>query len=355
MKKRIFSVAFVFVFLVALAVCVSGAEHVTLYINDVPWEEDAILPFLESEGKRLVPALAFENLGNIRVTSSETLGSLLLSDGKRYLSFNLNLGTCIDEENNIKEYPVFRYGGEFYLEPQLVCEKFELSFETDYAKNGYLAARISDMNRTMEFSELLSSYGDSTEKGLPYLYNPTGKTVAGAFVHPILILPAPEDIADVILKLGENKVTFAVSPSLVMQYASVIPSIYVNGHTLVYYMDSSETSAKDFKAQMDSANEYLFSLVGTTSRIYVCSADYDSIMQIDGYFAKSCTLHLLLGDLKNDKIITTALYTSPNSGKFNFSLASDKTTRNNYSYFFSRLDLFITLRSMPLRESSSIK
>lgn len=357
MKKRIFLTAFVFVFLFLflLALCTSGAEHVSLYINDVPWEEDAILPFLESEGKMLVPALAFEKLNNIRVSSSETLGSLLLSDGKRYLSFNLNFGTCIDEENNIKECRVFRYGGEFYLEPQTVCEKFELSFETDYAKNGYLAARLSDMNGTAEFSEILATYGDSTEKRLPYLYNPAGKTVAGSFVHPILIAPAPEDIADAILKLGENKVTFAISPSLAEQYASVILPIYVNGHTLAYYMDSTDTSASEFKAQMDSANKYLFSLVGLTSRIYVSSADYDSIAKIDGYFAKSCKHHLSVGDLRSDQAITTALYTLPNGGRFNFSLASERNARNNYSYFFSKLDLFTTLRSMPLRESSSTK
>ena len=95
--------------------------------------------------------------------------------------------------------------------------------------------------------------------------------------------------------------------------------------------------------------------MGRTSRIYECSEAYDKIPKINGYFAKSCRLHLVVDDLVTDVMVLAALYYSPNGGSYNFSLASDRATRNHYKYFFTRLASFNTLRSVPLKESSSIR
>ena len=352
--KRIIPLLTAAMLLLCIALPTAAAERATLYINDTEWEEDSILPFIESDGKMLVPALAFAKLGNLRVSQSDTLGSLLIENGEKFISYNLSFGSYLDESGRVEQCEIFRYGGQIYLEPNTICKKFDLVFETQFAPDGYLAARLTDGSDTVDFSTLLSSYTEDGNVKIPYLYNPTGKTVAGTFVHPIMLFPSANNVKAAISLLGKNGVSFAVSPSEITQYAEVIAEIYAKGHTLVYYMENGADTAI-FKEQMDSANKYLFSLVGRTSRIYVCYDTYDKIPKINGYFAKSCRLHLVVDDLVTDVMVLAALYYSPNSGSYNFSLASDRTTRKHYSYFFRRLAVFNTLRSMPITESSSLK
>ena len=354
MKKLKFAITALLLLLLCIAA--SAAEHPTLYLNDAEWENDSILPFIEAGDKMLVPAAAVADFDGIELSQSDVLGSLLIESGDKYLSFNLNFGTCLDEKGTVFECDIYRYGGQIYLEPAALCEKFDLKFETAFAPDGYLTARLTNGGETLDFDTLLSSHADTDKINIPYLYNPTGKTAAGSFVHPILLIPSSANIDGAIKLLGNNGVSFAVSPTEIRQYAAVIPKIYAHGHTLVYYIDlSTDTDTALFKAQMDEANKYLFSLVGKVSRIYVSTENYEKIPEIGGYFAKSCRLHLVVDDLANDRMINTALYTNPTGGRYNFSLASDRATRGYYSYFFQRLAAFKTLRSMPLRESSSIK
>ncbi|MBQ8836292.1 MAG: hypothetical protein IJ002_02130 [Clostridia bacterium] len=352
--KKIISAALAALLLLFCAVPVFAAEHATLYIGDAKWESDSILPFIESGGKMLVPAIAFAEFDGLAVSQSDTLGSLLIEGEDKYLSYNLNFGTRLDEGGNVTECDIFRYGGQIYLEPDAVCEKFGLKFETAYAPDGYLTARLTDGSETADFNTLLSSHADDAGTVVPYLYNPTGKTAAGSFVHPILLNPSVTNVEEAIGILGKNGVSFAISPAEIKQYAETVSKIYANGHTLVYYMDGAVDKAL-FKEQMDEANEYLFSLVGKTNRIYISTERYEKIPEIDGYFAKSCRLHLVVNDLVSDRMINTAFYEAPLSGSYNFSLASDKATRGYYSYFFRKLSAYKTLRSVPLKESSSIK
>ena len=353
--KRI--LAFTVAMLLLCMPIVSGAlDRATLYVNDTEWESDSILPFIESEGKMLVPVLAFATFSGIEVTQSEMLGSLLISSGEKYLSYNLSFGSVLDESGNIEKCDVYRYGGQIYLEPYAVCEKFGLNFESKFAPDGYLAARISDNSAALDFGAMLSSYTDTSEVKIPYLYNPTGKTVEGTFVHPILLVPSAINVDEAIAILGKNRVTFAISPDEIENYAPLLSKIYAHGHTLAYYMPKEEfANVHAFSQKMRDANDYLFSLTGKTCRVYVCAEEYDKIPKISGYFAKSCRLHLVVDDLRTDVMVLSALYYSPNSGSYNFSLASDRTTRKHYSYFFRRLAEFNTLRSMPITESSSLK
>lgn len=357
MKNRIIA-AFLSLTLL-LAVCitsVSAADRATLFVGDREWEDDSLLPFIETEEKTLLPASCFASLGEISITRSDALGSLLFERGDKFLSYNLNFGTVLDENGAVSDVSIYRYGGEIYLEPYPICEKFDLKFETAFAPDGYLAARITNGDDLSSFNDLLGAYSEISEQELPYLYNPTGKTVAGSFMHPILLVPTFANMELVLDTVTAHRITFAISPSDIEGYAKIIPEIYAKGHTLVYYMDISiDTDIAKFRAEMDAANRFLFSLTGKTSRVYVSVDAPESIPKIDGYFAKSCSIHLVVDDLRNNSMINFALYDSPNRGVFNFSLASDRQTRSYYPYFFNQFDRFEALRSMPMTESSSIQ
>lgn len=350
MLKRILSVALA---VLLLSLTVSASDRATLFVGDGVWRNDSLLPFIEADGKGLLPVSVFEEFG-VKVTLSETVGSLLLERGGAFLSFSLSLGSVTDETGGVQEANIYRYGGEIYLEPGLVCEKFSIMFSSVYASDGYLAARLTDGSETIEFSELLKLYTDSASQPLPYLYNPTGKTVPGSFMHPVLIMPAAANVNLLVLQLGTHKATFAISPERLQSYAAVIPTIYAAGHTVAFYIEQNDFANTDkFAEDMKSANDWLFSFIGRTAKIYVSTEPERSTPNIDGYFKKCCNIHLVAEDLANERIVNMTLTEAPEVGAHNFALASDKNSRDLYKGFFKKFDSFAHLRSMPLTESGS--
>lgn len=354
MKKIILCIFWVVLF-VAATVFSAGAtgKRASLFIGDDEWEQDSLLPFIETEGKKLVPAEAFGEFEGVSIELSEMLGSLLIKGEDKYLSYNLNFGSCIDENGNVTKTNIYSYGGEIYLDPALVCEKFSLKFETEFASDGYLAARISDGSEQMTFSELLSIYTQGAGQELPFLYNPEGKTVEGRFVYPFIQLPAASNIGAIVSLASERKLTFALPPSEIDTYADTIPEIYAAGHTVAFYMSEADMEAPDeFKNMMDKANEFLFSFVGKTVRIYICAESYAALPEIDGYFKKVCTMNLVSYDLVNDRVVGITLNDMPAVGKVNFTVASDSSSRARYLAFFRQFNRFEMLRSMPASEAT---
>lgn len=333
-----------------------AAERASLFIGDRAWEEDALLPFLEADGKKLVPVSAFDGFGGITVTRSDLLGSLLIEGEGGYLSYNLNFGTCLADDGDETKADIYRYGGELYLDPEPICAKFGLAFTTTYASDGYLAARITDGSETLPFGELLTMYAESEEEPLPYLYNPTGRTVGGTFMYPILLVPAVANIGNLLTLLEKHPMTFAIPPQDIKRYSSMIAAIYAAGHTVAYYMAPAATEDPEgFTDSMQEANEYLFALLGKTVRVYISTDAYKSIPDIAGYYKKACRMHLVAEDLRNDRVVHMTLYDAPIFQVYNFSLASDRETRLFYTDFFKKFDAAEGLVSMPVTEASPIQ
>lgn len=353
--KTLFTKLFCVLLPYLLLLSASAADRASLFIGDGVWQDDALLPFLEADGKQLVPVSAFEMLG-VKITLSETLGSLLLEKGDAYLSFNLNFGSVLDEGGNVTKTAIYRYGGEIYLAPEPICEKFGLTFTTVYASDGYLAARLTDGSETLEFSELLGFYTDSGETPLPYLYNPTGKTVAGTFMYPMILRPAAANVNGIIRLLGKHAATFAFSPDDLATYVDVLPAVYAAGHTVAYYMDGGDLAHPEtFKDKMGQANDWLFALLGKTVRVYISPELHTAIPAIDGYHKKSCRMHLVVDDLASERMVNITLSESPGYNVYNFSLASDRETRMHYTDFFKKFDTFKHLRAMPMTEAGAVQ
>ncbi len=348
----------IFMLLLCTLTCLASnsEERASLFIGDDEWSDDSLMPFIETEGKKLIPAVAFEKLDGISVKASDVLGSLLISNGEKYISYNLNFGTCINEDGIISKADIYSYGGALYLEPTPICQKFSLTFETEYAPDGYLAARITDGSELMSFKELLAMYASSSESDLPFLYNPTGKTVAGLFMYPYILLPSIDNVKAVLPLLQNHSVTFAILPQNIASYASVIPEIYASGHTIAYYMDEIAASdIESFRTVLEEANAFLFAFTGKSSHIYISTDLYGNIPKINGYFAKSCRTNLVAADLVDERIVNIALMNSPAAGSYNFSLASDSQTRANYRTFFRKFSSLQELKAMSATEAGPIK
>ncbi|MBQ4556088.1 MAG: polysaccharide deacetylase family protein [Clostridia bacterium] len=355
MRSKLLCILLAIAFICTLiCIPVAAQTRISLFIGDDEWNNDSLMPFIESEGKKLVPAEVFGEFDGIKVSSSDSLGSLLIERGEEYISYNLNFGTYIDNDGIVKKADIYSYGGALYLEPQAVCERFDLKFETAFAQDGYLAARITDGSEELSFETLLSYHANSGEVEIPYLYNPTGKTVAGLFMYPYMLLPSPQNVEDILPLLGRHNVTFALLPKNIKTYAASIAKIYASGHTIAYYMNwAGESNPEAFRAEMEAANEFLFAYIGKTSRVYISPETYRYIPKIEGYFAKSCQTNLVADDLTDDRAVNMALIDSPAALKFNFSLASDYHTRINYRAFFRKFDSFTELRSMTANEATS--
>lgn len=355
--KKTFLCTIVFVLMCMLLFVPSiAAERASLFIGDDAWENDALLPFIETKGRKLVPAEVFGEFEGIDIELSERFGSLLITGDGKYISYNLNFGRCLDESGEITECDIYRYGGAIYLDPLPVCEKFSLKFETEYAPDGYLAARISDGSETMSFIELLAIYTDTAEQEIPFLYNPEGKTVEGRFVYPYIHIPTVANVTEIISLVRGHKLTFALRPEELSGYAAVIPQIYSAGHTIAFYMSEENLAdTEQFLTAMNSANEFLFALIGRTVRIYVSPENYNTIPDIEGYFKKSCRMNLVSYDLVNDWVIDITLNNLPANGVVNFILAGDNYSMANYTVFFRKFDLIDMLKTMPASEATPAK
>ncbi len=352
MPKRILCMLLCILLLTPFA---SASDRISLYIADGVWHSDALLPFIEVDGKALLPVSAFGEF-NIRITPSERVGSLLLTKGDSYLSYSLGLGRVTDESGITEEASIYRYAGEIYLEPALVCEKFSLEFTTVYASDGYLSARLTGGGETLTFEELLRAYTETAAQPLPFLFNPTGKTVAGSFMHPMLLTPAEANVKSIVTLLGNHRATFVLSPSNISSYADVLPDIYAAGHTVAYYIERDDFADTDaFAEKMEQANAWLFAFIGRSTNIYVSTEPLVETPQIEGYFRKCCNMHLVSGDLASDRVVSVTLTESPGYGVYSFSLASDRASRVYYTEFFKRFDSYTHLRSMPVTESGPIQ
>lgn len=352
MQKRILRL-FCLLFACLLCLTAGAAKRPSLFLGDGVWAEDALLPLLETESGVRIPAAAFAKMG-VTVTYAETLGSLLLEKEDAYLSYNLQFGRVLDESGSITDATVYRYGGALYLAPEAVCEKFALTFETTYAADGYLAARLTNGTETLSFHELLSLHTEDAAAPLPYLYNPTGKTVGGTFLYPMLLRPTVAVVPTLLRAVGTHSMTFVLSPEDLQGHLANLPAIYAAGHTVAYYMDGTDRADPErFAAEMAEANDLLFSLVGKTVRVYVSTEIYNTIPDIEGYRKKSCRMHLVSDDLSSERMIDMALTQSPSFGVYNFSIAADRETRQYYAAFFRRLDAYTHLRPMTVTESSA--
>lgn len=356
MHKHLLRAAALFLAALICLLPASAGGRVSLYIGDSPYRDDSLYPFVETAGKQLVPLAAFGEFDALTYTESTSLGSALLTDaGGAYLSISLRLGESLDETGERRKIALYRYGGALYVEPTTICEKFGLTYETAYAADGYLCARLTDGSETVPLSALLAAY-DAGSGGESQLVREqiTDRTVSGTFMHPIFLRPRAAVIPGIIRLLGNHSATFALDPAQLDAYLEVLPQIYAAGHTIAYYADTSVwADTEAFAAQMDSANQTLFALLGKTTRLYISTELFSRIPYIDGYFKKACRMNLVADDLSSERLTNMVLAESPSNGIFNFSLSTDADTRALYSGFFKKFDTYTMLRAMPLTEASA--
>lgn len=345
--------------LLAALLCIlpmAAAGHATLYVGDSAYHGDSLSPFIESNGRQLVPLAAFGEFDALTLTVSESLGSFLLEGADSvWLSVSLGRGESLDETGEVHGIALYRYNGELYVEPTTICEKFGLSFETIYAADGYLRARLTDGSETLTFPELLAAYETTGSTGAPVsLAAITDRTVDGTFLQPIFLDPRTDAVAGLVRLSGRHGATFAIAPASLAAYADVLPLIYASGHTVAYYADADALASPiTFAAEMQAANDLLFTLLGKTTRIYVSTAPASDMPAIDGYFGKSCRMNLVAEDLSSERMTNMVLAESPSYGVFNFSLSTDADSRALYRGFFRKFDTYPALRAMPLTEASA--
>lgn len=122
MKRLLRAVAL----LLAALLCIlpmAAAGHATLYVGDSAYHGDSLSPFIESNGRQLVPLAAFGEFDALTLTVSESLGSFLLEGADSvWLSVSLGRGESLDETGEVHGIALYRYNGELYVEPTTICE-----------------------------------------------------------------------------------------------------------------------------------------------------------------------------------------------------------------------------------------
>ena len=96
--KRLLRAAALFLVALLCILPMTAAGHATLYVGDSAYHGDSLSPFIESDGKQLVPLAAFGEFDALTLTVSESLGSFLLEGADNvWLSVSLNRGESLDE------------------------------------------------------------------------------------------------------------------------------------------------------------------------------------------------------------------------------------------------------------------
>ena len=141
--------------IVLLVLVPAGAEGIpSLYRNDEVWYRDALSPLAERDGEYYVPVGLCDMFDDIEVRSLEG-DNLLLFNKKTggYISALVSDGSAAVNGEIIKT-TVFREGGTYYINSELVCSVLGIESETYTDKDGTTVMRLKDGECYFDLAEL---------------------------------------------------------------------------------------------------------------------------------------------------------------------------------------------------------
>lgn len=157
-KLRSFSVLLCMVLLVALfdfSPLHAAESYPTMFVNDVPWYGETEYPSHTIFMTVYVPISYFQRISGVTVQQSDEFVNVMISYGRRYMSFDTENGTVTTSDGSTYHLETFLlYGGERYVPVAAVCEYFSLQYEV--IGDRYL--RICDGSQKLGFTSLLSIY-----------------------------------------------------------------------------------------------------------------------------------------------------------------------------------------------------
>ena len=292
MKKR---AAAAFSFVLAVCICASvlfsvrveAAAAPGIFHNDEKWYRDASAGLEVMGSVCYVPVDLFSMFSQIELSMDSRRGEFML--------YNRNTGNYISvlyekkiatvngkEEIYLAMYRL--HGGYFYVPAEFFCSVLSLECETVPSSNASygLTLRISDGTHTQTMEQLLADYdpvrgtdessaADTTTETPPVTVRPpvtSGSDTVERCEYLTFNTVGYDCFPEVLDALREAgiKGAFFFTREEMLQYPLYLLTAMIEGHTIGLTCTEAE-DAEDFLAQMEEANEVLYSILKIRTRI----------------------------------------------------------------------------------------
>lgn len=282
-----------FVILVALFISMhaNASSIVLTAINDsfLPLESNT-MPTKKS-GEWYVPYNVFNNFGIISYMQDNG-DSLVMQTENQTITFSLSQGYTYDKNLNTLSQPAYNINDTVYLPVKLMCAQFGLSFSVITGENLIVRicdenAKLSDSNfvanTTQNSDEIVDDYKNEGKTEVPVVKPepeppsnipepvPPEQPITPATVRPDFVYLSfmgeinefSDDLLDT-LQLYSANATFFIPVNSKLD-DNFIRKAIVMGNNIGFIVDDEQ----DIVNKLDSANQKLFSLTGTMSRIVI--------------------------------------------------------------------------------------
>lgn len=297
-----------FVILVALFISMhaNASSIVLTAINDsfLPLESNTMPT--KKNGEWYVPYNVFNNFGIISYMQDNG-DSLVMQTENQTITFSLSQGYTYDKNLNTLSQPAYNINDTVYLPVKLMCAQFGLSFSVITGENLIVRicdenAKLSDSNfvanTTQNSDEIVDDYKNEGKTEVPVVKPEpeppsnipepvppeqpiTPATVRPDFVYLSFMGETNEFSSDLLdtLQLYSANATFFIPVNSKLD-DNFIRKAIVLGNNIGWIVNDEQ----DVVNKLDSANQKLFSLTGTMSRIVISeNLQNTDVLQNAGY------------------------------------------------------------------------
>ena len=306
MKRAKHILSFVILVAFFISMHANASSIVLTAINDsfLPLESNT-MPTKKS-GEWYVPYNVFNNFGIISYMQDNG-DSLVMQTENQTITFSLSQGYTYDKNLNTLSQPAYNINDTVYLPVKLMCAQFGLSFSVITGENLIVRicdenAKLSDSNfvanTTQNSDEIVDDYKNEGKTEVPVvkpepeppsnIAEPvppeqpiTPATVRPDFVYLSFMGETNEFSSDLLytLQLYSANATFFIPVNSKLD-DNFIRKAIVLGNNIGWIVNDEQ----DVVNKLDSANQKLFSLTGTMSRIVISeNLQNTDVLQNAGY------------------------------------------------------------------------
>lgn len=306
MKRAKHILSFVILVAFFISMHANASSIVLTAINDsfLPLESNT-MPTKKS-GEWYVPYNVFNNFGIISYMQDNG-DSLVMQTENQTITFSLSQGYTYDKNLNTLSQPAYNINDTVYLPVKLMCAQFGLSFSVITGENLIVRicdenAKLSDSNfvanTTQNSDEIVDDYKNEGKTEVPVVKPEpeppsnipepvppeqpiTPATVRPDFVYLSFMGETNEFSSDLLdtLQLYSANATFFIPVNSKLD-DNFIRKAIVMGNNIGFIVDDEQ----DVVNKLDSANQKLFSLTGTMSRIVISeNLQNTDVLQNAGY------------------------------------------------------------------------
>ncbi len=267
------------------SVRISAVSAPSLFHNDERWYKDSTACLEIIDGLPYVPIDIFGMYSHIELSMDSRRGEFMLYNrvSERYISvlYNEKIATVNGtEEIYLNLYKL--HGGYYYVPAEYFCAVLGFTVESrvSSAPGTGKTLRINDGTATKSMEELLSVYDpvrdtDFSDTSAPPVTVPpvTGPITSGVdtakrTIYLTFNTLREKNVASILQALRNTSVraTFFITDAELSAFPSLVNDILLDGHSVALTAPEVKDAA-DFISRMDDANERLYGITKTKTRI----------------------------------------------------------------------------------------